>query len=62
MPPWAAAEWDRFGGTSDSTMASWPAPARADGDAQPGEAAADDQHVGIDDLHGAAPGCSQEGT
>src|SRR6185295_1991183 len=24
MPPWAAAEWERFGGTSDRITASWP--------------------------------------
>ena len=28
------------------------APLRADADAQAGKAAADDEHVGIDDLHG----------
>ena len=34
------------------------APLGADGDAQAGESAADDQHVGVDDLHLPLPGAS----
>ena len=51
MPPCAAFECERLGGTSDRMIASWPRRLARDRQPQPGEPAADDQDVGVDDLH-----------
>ena len=54
MPPCAAAECERFGGTSDKNDHIVAAPLRADADAQARESAADHQNVRVNYFHSLA--------